>query len=302
MERYMWEAKTMACTQSTLRVQAINAIAPGPVFILTMAKASFRLKMPLLPACLLWVFIIFWAPFVSAAQYPPKPKNTPPILDVTGLLLNGPVRMAVETAWLNLYSVHKRVVYLALTTDAGVYGVTGDRFDGFAADLFRKWQIEENGALIAVDRHYRTGMVVLGSAWPGSAYRQKEKIVSDLMLPALAEDQLPESVLLGIQGLNAVAGGEPLPVRSMWWQNPKVAGWGICVVLTGLGLNLVFRYRQHRFWVLVPYLGTFLHVVEKHIYRPRVSVPRKGGGGPCDTGGIYPVDLGGFDGGDGGGE
>ncbi len=121
------------------------------------------------------------------------------------------------------------------------YGQANMRIETFATILFDQWQIGydqvqgsswNRGMLLLVSVQDRRARIELGSDWAHDFDSVAQRIMDEQIIPRFKQGDFSGGILAGVQGMDAMARGVPLPAAV---QPP----WLIPVVIIGIGL-LVF--------------------------------------------------------------
>jgi len=176
-----------------------------------------------------------------------------------------------------------------------MYGMGGQRIETFATLLFNQWGIgyEElggkswnRGILLLVSQGDRRARIELGADWAHDFDVTCQQIMDEQIIPNFKQQKYSAGILAGVQGLDKMARGLPLPKRVRpWWHFALVVG------LTGLAIftavSLIRRGASGWAWVFWAAVFALLGMLLYNMLRQSQSGGFSGGsfGGGFSGGG-----------------
>ena len=120
------------------------------------------------------------------------------------------------------------------------HGQANMRIETFATILFDQWQIGypevqgsswNRGMLLLVSVDDRKARIELGADWAHDYDAVCQRIMDEQIIPNFKQGNFSEGILAGVQGLDAMARGIPLPtpVRPAWFYPAIAVGIGLLV-------------------------------------------------------------------------
>ena len=218
---------------------------------------------------LLWILwalvllaLLFWMSELAHANatiYPEKIQNGF-ITDDTGrfekqLMFSTLQGLSLRLAYDQNIKIHTLII-------ESVKNMNRYFLEDYAKDLFGEWHLDEDSMLLVVDVQNQNAHIALGSGWKAEDKGKAAEILKNLIIPGLETGDVLGSIHLGVKGLEALYLGDDLPKRSAWWQHPFFLKHVLPFMILGIVLNLIFRYRHSKFWIIIPYLGSFFFIVE----------------------------------------
>ncbi len=238
-------------------------------------KIEHMVKLFSLAACLLWSLVFHAPSTTTAAVFPLKPEKGF-VLDETLRFKDAPMFRSINRHSRRLSAEQDILIYTLIIKS--IYDKDTSLIDHYADDLFDEWDMDEDGMLLVIDCENENAHIALGPEWDSSDRETATVIVETLVVPCLADGNVVEGIQYGLKGLEALAAGDALPEPYRWWKTPFFLKGVLPICLAGMFLNLIFRYRNSWFWVMIPYMGAFFFVIE--------WVMRNGGLGGGGSGGF----------------
>ena len=215
---------------------------------------------------ILWVLILlallFWLTsfaYADATLYPEKPKK--------GYIIDDSERFEKQLMFSTLQGLSLRLAYennieIHTLIIESIEQMNRYFLEDYAKDLFNTWQLGEEGMLLVVDVQNQAASIALGPGRDNDDKAKVAELLDNVIIPGLEKGDVLGSVQYGIKGLEAMSLGDDMPKRLSWWQHPFFLKTVLPVLILGVILNLIFRYRHSKFWVILPYLGAFFFIVE----------------------------------------
>jgi len=106
------------------------------------------------------------------------------------------------------------------------YGASDARIETFATVLFNQWGIGHpewngrswnRGILLLVSNEDRKARIELGADWAREYDAISQKIMDEQIVSRFKQGQFSEGIVAGVESLDSMARGLPLPARPIFW-------------------------------------------------------------------------------------
>lgn len=272
------------------------------------------MNLRVIAAMLLGVWLCFLPEFAIAQQAEAEtqlislkpPGDREFVRDQAHLLTDADVAKIKQIA--DKLLTEKATPIIVVTIDSmAEHGGAGMRIETFARLLFDQWKIGvaklngqdwNTGILLLVSKGDRKARIELGGYWRREQDQQCQQIMEQIIVPRFKQGDFSGGILAGVEALDKMAHGLPLPKGSeRASQPPSTMAYVLIAVAVGLGIfTLVSMIRKGSSgWAWLLWAAVF-GLVGFLLYQFLTSSSSNGGSGGGYSGGSFD---GGFSGGGG---